>query len=43
MERNTHDTSVHFRMATIQPLSSRRRRSAAIAKAKGMVTLMYPR
>ena len=40
IERNTQETRVHFRMATIQPLSSRRRSNAATAKANGMVMLM---
>jgi hypothetical protein len=40
IERNSQLTSVHFRIAWIQPVSSRRVRSAAMAKAKGMVIEM---
>ena len=40
IERNSQETRVHFRMAWIQPVSSRRESSAATAKAKGMVMLM---
>jgi len=37
IERNTHDSSVHFRMAWSQPVSSRRDNSAATANANGIV------
>ena len=40
IERNNQLTSVHFRMAWIQPVSSRRESRAAMANANGMVTLM---
>ena len=40
IERNSQLTSVHLRMAWIQPVSRRRESSAAMAKAKGMVMLM---
>ena len=43
IERNSQLTSVHFRMAWIQPVSSRRESSAAMANANGIVMLMYPR
>src|SRR6476646_5457145 len=37
MDRNSQLTRVHFRMAWIHPVSSRRESSAAIAQANGMV------
>ena len=40
IERKSQETSVHLRIAWIQPVSSRRVSSAAIAKANGMVMLM---
>ena len=40
IERNSQLTRVHFRIAWIQPVSSRRDSSAATAKANGMVMLM---
>ena len=39
-DRNSQESSVHFRMAWIQPESSRLESRAAIAKANGMVMLM---
>ncbi len=43
MDRNSQDTMVHLRIAWSQPTSRRFETSAAIAKANGMVMLMYPR
>jgi hypothetical protein len=43
MARNSQLRSVHFRMARIHPVSSRFDKSAAMANAKGIVILMYPR
>ena len=40
IERKSQLTSVHLRMAWIQPVSRLRVSSAAMAKAKGMVMLM---
>src|SRR5881396_2090839 len=40
IERNSHDNSVHLRIATSQSVSSRRESSAAIANANGMVMEM---
>ncbi len=40
MERKNQLTSVHLRMAWIQPASRRRVSSAAMAKANGIVMLM---
>jgi hypothetical protein len=40
IERNSHDNSVHFRIATSQSESSLFESSAAIAKANGMVIEM---
>jgi hypothetical protein len=40
MERKSQLTSVHLRMAWIQPVSRLRERSAAMANANGMVRLM---
>src|SRR6266513_2811767 len=37
IERNSHDKSVHLRIATSQSVSSRFDKSAAIAKANGIV------
>src|SRR2546427_6409080 len=40
IERNSHDNSVHLRIATSQSVSSRFDKSAAIAKANGIVIEM---
>ena len=40
IERNSHESSVHFRMATSQSVSSFFDSNAAIAKANGMVIEM---
>ncbi len=42
-DRKSQLSRVHFRMAWIQPVSRRRESSAAMAKAKGIAMLMYPR
>src|SRR4051812_42821312 len=40
IERKSHEARAHFRIATIQPVSSARAMSAAIANAYGMVMLI---
>ena len=40
IDRKSQLTSVHFRIAWIQPVSRRRESSAATANANGMVMLM---